>query len=112
MKIRGKKTETSGVNQIFTPAEAIHQISKTENVRHVEAGVNVLLSERTKEIDRAKEILKTIPDIRLEKTNSVREMINNGKYYVDSYTLAKKIVNESLLESIRILKNKKRRKRG
>lgn len=101
MKIRGKSTQPTGINPIMFPAEAAKRISETEETHQTSDDVSVLISDKSKEISKAKEALKSIPDIRMEKVSAVRQLIDEGRYQRDSYEVAKRIVNEALLESIR-----------
>lgn len=61
---------------------------------------DVVLSTRSKEMQKIYEILKETPDIRGEKVDALRKAIQEGKYSVDPQTLAEKILIDSFLDHI------------
>ena len=61
------------------------------------SGDRVELSPKAKEMQEAKRILGSIPDIREEKVAQIRKQIAEGTYQVDSQKIAEKMVTESLI---------------
>ncbi len=61
------------------------------------SGDRVELSPKAKEMQEAKRILGTIPDIREEKVAKIRKQIEDGTYQIDSEKIAEKMVTESLI---------------
>lgn len=58
----------------------------------------VVLSSRIKEIQRAKMLLESLPDIRTEKIETIRRQIENGTYRIQSDTVAARMVETALLD--------------
>ena len=71
-----------------------------KNNKKTVKNVEIITTRRTKEITQAIESVRSIPDVRTDKINSIKDNIYDGNYQIDSYELAKKIVNESLTESL------------
>ena len=60
----------------------------------------VELSARAKEMQEAKRIIGTIPDIREEKVAQIRKQIEEGTYQIDSKKIAEKMLTESFLNQL------------
>jgi negative regulator of flagellin synthesis FlgM len=60
----------------------------------VKGGETVVFSERAKDIQKAKEIAHTTPEVRTEKVAELKEQIENGKYRVDSKDIAEKMLKD------------------
>ena len=60
----------------------------------------VVLSPEAKEIQKAKELLDTVPDIRKEKVAEIRTQIENGTYEIEAEKVALKMIEESLLNEL------------
>ena len=60
----------------------------------------VQLSTRAKDIQRVKNIINTVPDIRTEKVNQLKRSIEDGTYNVKGEKVAEKMIKESLLDEI------------
>jgi negative regulator of flagellin synthesis FlgM len=50
----------------------------------------------TTQIRKFAEVAETLPNVRLEKVEGLREQIDDGSYYVESDKLARKVVDEAL----------------
>lgn len=59
---------------------------------------NVVLSSRSKEMQKIYEILKETPDVRKEKIIALKQAIEEGKYKVDSQKLAEKMLTDSIID--------------
>ena len=105
MKVSGKRL--SKVTSAKIPAKVdIQKIKKSGDAKSPAVDdVRVIISERSKEITQAREVVSSLEDVRVEKVIAIKGAIETGNYHVDSKELAKKIVNEALFESIK----KKRR---
>jgi negative regulator of flagellin synthesis FlgM len=57
----------------------------------------VQLSERMKQINKAKEIVASTPDVDEAKVAKFRALIDQGKYNVDAEKVADRLVDESIL---------------
>ena len=60
----------------------------------------VALSSEAKQIQAAKRIVDSLPDIREEKVAEIRERIENGTYRVDSEKIAFRMIKESILDQL------------
>lgn len=109
IKISGKKDITpASPLQGARKAPAPSPKSPADSVESA-AGINVQLSQTSREIGRAQHAIGGIPDIRIEFITEIRDSIENGTYKRDSEVVARKIVNEFLFESIKM---KQRRANG
>ncbi len=63
-------------------------------------GDEVVLSPMAKEIQEAKKIIDSMPDIREEKVARLKEQIQNGTYQVDGEKIAGKMILGSLLKDL------------
>ena len=98
MKISGRKpsvTPTSSVGGAARSADTQKEAVATP----LSGADDVELSSSLKEIDRAKEALAALPDVRVEKVNEIKPRVDDGSYQVESEALAKKMVDASLRES-------------
>ena len=60
----------------------------------------VALSPEAKQMQEARKILDSLPDIREEKVTEIRAQIENGTYSVDSEKIAFKMIRESFLDKL------------
>ncbi|MDY6971867.1 MAG: flagellar biosynthesis anti-sigma factor FlgM [Thermodesulfobacteriota bacterium] len=60
----------------------------------------VRLSPKAKEIQEAKKLLNSVPDVREEKVAQIREQIENGTYQIEGEKIAVKMLKESLLNEL------------
>ena len=60
----------------------------------------VRLSPRAKEIQEAKKLLDSVPDVREEKIVQLKAQIEAGTYQIDAEGTAAKMVRESLLNEL------------
>jgi negative regulator of flagellin synthesis FlgM len=60
----------------------------------------VTLSPRAKEIQEAKRLLDSLPDIREEKIAEIKKRIDNGDYEIHEKKIARKMIKESLLNEL------------
>ena len=56
------------------------------------------LSMRSKELKRIEEVVASAPDVRTERVEALKKLIEDGKYEVDSKALAQKMIEEALFE--------------
>lgn len=57
------------------------------------------VSAKAKDIQRAQEVVKSAPDIRVEKVEKIKKAIAEGRFKVDSDKLAGKILEDIIKES-------------
>jgi negative regulator of flagellin synthesis FlgM len=60
----------------------------------------VVLSPEAKQIQQAKELIASLPDIREEKVAEIRARIEAGEYQIDGEKIAEKMIEESLLNEL------------
>lgn len=58
----------------------------------------VVLSPKAREVQEAKKVLKTLPDIREEEIVRIKNEIKEGTYKIEGKKLAAKMIKESLLK--------------
>jgi len=60
----------------------------------------VVLSPEAKQIQKAKELIDALPDIREDRVAEIRARIEAGEYQIDGEKIASKIIEESLLNEL------------
>ena len=105
MKISGRKP-ISSATPITGPVRVSRQ-ERAEPAPPVAPAADVEISVSTREVDRAREILAVIPDVRIERVEEIKPLVDDGSYRVESKVLAKKMVNTSLRESAQARTSKK-----
>lgn len=58
----------------------------------------VVLSPKAREVQEAKKVLSTIPDIREDEVVRIKKEIEEGNYKIEGKKLAAKMIRESLLK--------------
>ena len=91
-------------------AQMIQQYQKIDSVKSeaekpVGAGTAIAtervdLSSKAKDIQKIKQDLDQIPEIREEKVNELKRQIENGSYAINSGRIADKMLEESLIDII------------
>ena len=61
---------------------------------------NMDISNIPQNIQNVKDVINGLPKIRIERVGEIKQSVDNGDYHVESEKIAKKMVNESLHESI------------
>ena len=74
-------------NQVSQPPEATNQ--QTDRVD---------LSEQSKEMQKIYNVLQMTPEIRPERVNDVKKLIEENRYQVESKAVADKMIRESIFE--------------
>ena len=106
MKITGRK-QIGGASPIHATARS-RESAKIEGQPQVEVGAaNVHLSNAMQEVDKARQAMQAMADVRVEKINELKPIVEDGSYHVESKVLAKKIVDASLRESAQLNPRKK-----
>jgi negative regulator of flagellin synthesis FlgM len=60
----------------------------------------IVLSPEARQIQQAKELIDSLPDIREEKVAEIRARIEAGEYQIDGEKIAEKMIEESLLNEL------------
>jgi negative regulator of flagellin synthesis FlgM len=86
MKITGSDRTSGHINetvlrQTSKPADKAHKPADVPAKSKEDAIVN--LSQRSKEVHKAQQLIQSLPDVRLEKVQAIKEKIENGTYEID-----------------------------
>ena len=77
----------------------------TEGAKPVSGGTPVAtervdLSAEAKEFQQIKQIVDQTPDVRLDKVNELKDLVQSGNYTVDAGKVAAKIMGQSLIDTL------------
>lgn len=96
MKITGNGYEIIRyINEkvMSTGNEVSEKISTQSNILSRSTGGDVVeLSEASKEVHKAREVIDSEPDVRLEKVRAIQQEIERGVYEVDAEKTAEKML--------------------
>ncbi len=102
MKITGNDYEISRhVNETTSLTQEKEQTEKTSALTPEPSDdVIVNLSEASKEVQKAKEVIESEPDVRSEEVNAIRAQIEEGAYEVDQDRTAEQMVGQFINEVV------------
>jgi negative regulator of flagellin synthesis FlgM len=105
MKITGNSYEISRYigKKVLSPGkEDSEKTSAQINIPPESTGGDAVvnLSEASKEVQRAREVIESEPDVRLEKVRAVQEEIERGVYEVDAEKTADKMLGYFIEEMV------------
>ncbi len=63
-------------------------------------GDKVQISRTGAQIQKAQEVIKSQPDVRIQKVQQAKSSIENGTYQVDGKKVASKMISENILNEI------------
>lgn len=101
--------------KIYGPEQGVVKEAKLKEIKNKEAGKGkeasvketmvkggetVVLSEKAKEIQKAKDIANAASDVRMEKVAELKDKIEKGKYHVNSRDIADKMLKGAASEAI------------
>ena len=94
----------SNIN-LETYTKNIRKKGKTDSLsEQVSEGIfnndKVVLSPKAREIQEAKKILDSLPDIREDKVVHLKKQIENGTYQIEGEEIAVKMLKESLVDEM------------
>ncbi len=98
MKISDVKDMTTLMIQQYQKGDSVKQASEKQVSGQNSPEERVDLSTRAKDIQLAKKVLESLPEIREEKVQELKDRIEKGLYNVDGGKVADKMVGESLLD--------------
>ncbi|MBI5643134.1 MAG: flagellar biosynthesis anti-sigma factor FlgM [Deltaproteobacteria bacterium] len=104
MKVGGKKTGVGTDNYVKKAGGAGDQIKKAENSPKPSAGDNVDISPKAKDLNKAKTLLESVPELRGEIVGKLKTDIENGNYEVDSGKVAEKIIERAITNALSVKK--------
>jgi negative regulator of flagellin synthesis FlgM len=98
MKINDLKDTASQMIQSYQRGDNLNQAVDKQAAPAAAATEKVDISSRAKEIQLAKAVIDSLPEIRDAKVQELKTQIEQGSYKIDSDKLAKKMVRESLID--------------
>ena len=98
MKINDLKDSASQIIQSYQRGDNLNQPVDKQAAPVVVATEKVDISSRAKDIQLAKTVINSLPDIREDKVQELKTQIDQGNYKVDSGKIAEKMVRESLID--------------
>jgi flagellar biosynthesis anti-sigma factor FlgM len=100
MKISGRKN-IKQVSPLGGPAETPKPDKATEPTAAAKSNSdNFNLSDASKNLMKLKETVDVMPEVRTERVTEIKTALDDGQYHVQSEKIARKIVDESLSESL------------
>ena len=61
---------------------------------------NDKLSQSTRDVQYAKKMIKTVPDVRQAKVARLKNQIDSGTYRIDSQKVAEKMIKDSIINEL------------
>lgn len=77
---------------------AQREIERSANASSSQGVDRVDLSSRSKELKKIEEVLASTPEVRTERVEALKKLIEEGRYEVDPTSLAEKMIREGLFE--------------
>jgi flagellar biosynthesis anti-sigma factor FlgM len=96
IKPQGDTTQYIEQAQKSKPLEK-NQIPQSQEVKTQQTD-RVDLSDQSKEMKKIYTVQQMAPDIRTEKVNEIKKLIEQDRYQVDSQAVAEKMIRESIFE--------------
>ena len=104
MKITGNGYEITRFisEKVVSPANQTSVKTSTQNNISPEPTEDAIvnLSEASKDVQKAREIIESQPDVRLDKVNAIQKDIEKGAYEVDVQKTAEKILRYYIDEKV------------
>ncbi|OGP21332.1 MAG: flagellar biosynthesis anti-sigma factor FlgM [Deltaproteobacteria bacterium GWA2_55_10] len=101
MKIGGKKPGSVGTDNFVKKAnEGGGNVKKNDSAAGKSGGDSVDISSKGRELNRAKGLLDSVPDIRVEKVVKLKNDIDLGIYEVDAGKVAEKMIERAVRDAL------------
>ena len=101
MKIGGKKTGGIGANSAIKRAGDSTNVNKNGNLEGGPSSAdNVDISSRARQMNRAKSLLDSVPDVRTEKAGKLKSDIERGNYHVDAGKVAERMIERAVRDAL------------
>lgn len=103
MKISGRKpvVRTTGPGGPLQPSESVER-PEIESASAVESGAtDVALSDTLRDVNRAKEMLSEMSDVRVDRIKEIKPRVDDGSYKIENELVAKRMVDSAIRESAR-----------
>ena len=101
MKIQGSDPRIirdNRVKEAKEEASSSRKRSTTSGSEGAGGSEKVLLSDEAKDIHKAREVIASDPEIRMDKVAEIKAKIESGDYHVDSKEIADKMLKDILIE--------------
>jgi len=86
------------LNNVGKKSTANSKVARTGN--HGPTTDRVVLSDQAKELQMARKMLASVPDVRSEKIAGLKEQLRNGTYRADPQQIASGMIRESLVNEL------------
>lgn len=101
MKIGGKKPGSIGADNFVKKAGDNGNIRKNGELGGgVSPGDNVDISSMARQMNRAKGLLDSVPDVRTEKVVRLKTDIEHGNYQVDAGKVAERMIERAIRDAL------------
>lgn len=101
MKIGGKKPGSVGTdNFVKKTGEGGGNVRKNDAPGGQSTGDSVDISTKARELNRAKGLLESVPDIRTEKVVKLKTEVELGSYEVDAGKVAEKMIERAVRDAL------------
>ena len=100
MKVSEIRNQTNEIIQQYKANEKADAGSDKQVSGNVVPEEKVTLSTKARDVQRVKEAVDKLPDVREEKVQEIKDQIDQGTYSVSGDKIAEKMVGESLLDII------------
>lgn len=101
MKVGGKKPGSVGTDNFVKKAgEGSGVKNGGAPAGGAKPGDSVDISPKARELNRAKSLLESVPDIRVEKTEKLKSDIEQGNYEVDAGKVAERIIERAVRDAM------------
>lgn len=101
MKIGGKKPGAVGTENFINRANDSGNVKKNEGLQGgASSSDNVDISSRARQMNRAKSLLDSVPDIRTEKVVRLKTDIERGNYHVDAGKVAERMIERAVRDAL------------
>ena len=107
MKISGRK-QVGGAAPVGKTSKARSDAKVDGPAAGPAEADDVALSGTVQEVEAATETVKAMPDVRIEKVDALKPVVDDGSYHVEGRVIAKKMVDTSLRESAQMKKPRKK----
>ena len=101
MKISGKKPGGIGANNAINRAGDSTNVKKNDGLEGgPSSSDNVDISSRARQMNRAKSLLDSVPDVRTEKVGKLKSDIERGNYHVDAGKVAERMIERAVRDAL------------
>ena len=101
MKIGGKKPGSVGTDNFINRATDSSNVKKNGGAEGgTSSSDNVDISSRARQMNRAKSLLDSVPDVRTEKVGRLKTDIERGNYHVDAGKVAERMIERAVRDAL------------